>query len=81
MKKQTLDAWKKVVESLVPVDDQDSITVAEFAIMGGISPNFARKHLEQMVKSGAAVATKKRYRRSDGQIALTGSFKLKRAKA
>lgn len=76
MKKETIAAWNRVVESMAVKDDPESITTSEFSAMMGVSINTAKRRLREMVTKGIATAAMKRVDGADGKRYIVRSYKL-----
>lgn len=58
------------------VDDQDALTILEFAAMFGIDRQAAECRLKKLVKVGKATRTTKRGHRADGRTFSFVAFRL-----
>ena len=73
------DLWIKALEEAGiqgGVDDQDAMTVHEFAAMMGLAPTTARYQLARLVSTGKATKTTKMGRDSRGHRTCYVSYRL-----
>jgi hypothetical protein len=73
------DEWLKALSAAGfndAEDDQDAVSIGEFAILLGIGRSAAADRLEAMVAKGAAVKTKKWQRQANGRRAHVNAFRL-----
>lgn len=79
----TRDDWLKALDAagLAQENDQEAVTVAEFAAMFDQHRTTATRNLDKLVAAGKAVKTRKLCSASDGRRASHVAYRLKDRKA
>ena len=71
-----LSAIREATEPLPSADDDESVTIADFATLLGVQRCQAGKRMRMLVHAGKATLTRKSIRRVDGGVIWVPAYRL-----